>query len=147
MRLHKNPETEVAGTVMTPTLVAEYNKTILIGQLTRDPELRFTPAGTAVCEFPIGVPYHHRIQDETKKEICFVDVVAFGKRAEQCKEHLHRGSDVLVEGCLAQRRWEGPDGRRMSKYEVLVQGIQFLSKSQEGATVRPTGEWPQEKPE
>jgi single-strand DNA-binding protein len=120
--------------------VAEYNKAVLIGHLTREPELRFTPAGTAVCEFPIGVPYHYRVQEETRKEICFVDVVAFGKRAEQCKEHLHRGSDVLIEGCLAQRRWEGPDGRRMSKYEILLQGIQFLSGPQEGQTSNRTAE-------
>lgn len=65
--------------------MGEYNKVIPMGRLTRDPDLRFTPTGPAVCEFPLGAPHRYRIHDEFREEVCFIDVVAFGRSGERIK--------------------------------------------------------------
>lgn len=106
--------------------MGEYNKVILMGNLTRDPELRYTPGGLAVCEFPVAVPHRFRVQDEIREEVCYIDVVIFGRVAERTKEHLHRGSRVLVDGRLTQRRWETPEGQKRSRYEVVANTVQFI---------------------
>lgn len=111
--------------------MAEYNKVILLGNLTRDPDLRYTPSGLPVCEFSLAVHSHLRSHEELKEEVCFIDVVAFGKTGERSKSFLHKGSRVLVDGRLAQRRWEGQDGRSRSKHEVVATTVQFLDR---GAT-------------
>lgn len=106
--------------------MGEYNKVILLGNLTRDPELRYTPAGLAVCEFPLAVHHKYKIHDEIKEEVCYIDIVVFGRVGERIKEHLHRGSRVLVDGRLTQRRWETPEGQKRSKYEVVASTVQFI---------------------
>lgn len=106
--------------------MGEYNKVILLGNLTRDPDLRYTPAGLPVCEFPLAVHHRYRVHDETKEEVCYIDVVVFGRVGERSKEHLHRGSRVLVDGRLTQRRWDTPDGQKRSKYEVVANAVQFI---------------------
>ncbi|HEY1374708.1 MAG TPA: single-stranded DNA-binding protein [Candidatus Binatia bacterium] len=106
--------------------MAEYNKVILLGNLTRDPDLRYTPAGLAVCEFPLAVTHKYRIHDEVKEEVCYIDVVVFGRSAEPVKEHLRRGARALVDGRLTQRRWETPEGQKRSKYEVVAATVQFF---------------------
>ena len=106
--------------------MAEYNKVILMGNLTRDPELRYTPAGLAVCEFPLAAQHKYRVHDELKEEVCYIDVVIFGRAAENLKEHIHRGSRVLVDGRLTQRRWETPEGQKRSKHEVVAATVQFM---------------------
>lgn len=112
--------------------MAEYNKVILIGNLTRDPELRYTPGGVAVCEFPIAVHHRYRVNDEFKEEVCFIDVVLFGRVGEASKQHLRKGSRVLVDGRLSQRRWETPEGRPRSKYEVVARTVQFMGDAGPG---------------
>ncbi|HTM09275.1 MAG TPA: single-stranded DNA-binding protein [Verrucomicrobiae bacterium] len=104
----------------------EYNKVILLGNLTRDPDLRYTPQGLAVCEFPLAVTHKHRAHEEAKEEVCYIDVVVFGRSAETMKEHLHRGSRVLVDGRLAQRRWETAEGQKRNKHEVVATTVQFI---------------------
>ena len=106
--------------------MAEYNKVLLLGNLTRDPDLRYTPAGLAVSEFPLAVPHKYRIHDEIKEDVCYVDVVIFGRAGERIKGHLHKGSRVLVDGRLTQRRWETPEGQKRSKYEVVATTVQFI---------------------
>ena len=106
--------------------MGEYNKVILLGNLTRDPELRYTPAGLAVCEFPLAVHHKYKIHDEIKEDVCYIDVVVFGRVGERVKEHLHRGSRVLVDGRLTQRRWESSEGQKRSKYEVVANTVQFI---------------------
>lgn len=106
--------------------MGEYNKVILMGSLTRDPELRYTPTGLAVCEFPLAVPHRYRVQEEIKEEVCFIDVVVFGRVGERSKEHLRKGSKVLVDGRLTQRRWETAEGQRRSKHEVVAATVQFI---------------------
>ena len=106
--------------------MGEYNKVILMGNLTRDPNLRYTPQGLAVCEFPLAVHHRYRVHDETKEEVCYIDIVAFGRVGERSKEHLRKGSRVLVDGRLTQRRWETPEGQKRSKYEVVANTVQFI---------------------
>jgi len=106
--------------------MGEYNKIILMGNLTRDPELRYTPAGLAVCEFSLAVPHRSRVHEETKEDVCYIDVVVFGRIGERSKERLHKGSRVLVDGRLTQRRWETPEGQKRSKYEVIANTVQFI---------------------
>jgi len=106
--------------------MAEFNRVILIGNLTRDPELRYTSGKLAVCEFPLAVHHHYRMNDEFKEEVCYIDVVSFGRVGEVSKQHLRKGSQVLVDGRLSQGHWETPEGRKKSKYEVIARTVQFL---------------------
>ncbi len=104
-----------------------YNKIILIGNLTKDPELRYTPQGTPVASFRLAVNYRYKQSDEMKQETMFIDNVIFGKQAESCSKYLNKGSAVLVEGRLQERRWES-NGQQKSKFEVVAQSVRFLSR-------------------
>ena len=104
-----------------------YNKIILIGNLTKDPELRYTPQGTPVASFRIAVNSRFKQSDEIKQETMFIDNVVFGKQAESCSKFLSKGSPVLVEGRLQERRWE-TNGQQKSKFEVIAQTVRFLSR-------------------
>jgi single-strand DNA-binding protein len=108
--------------------MARFNKVILIGHLTRNPELRYTPDGTPIASFGLGVNRKWRQEDEMKEEVCFVDVVVFGKQAEPCAQYLTRGNGVIVDGRLLQRRWKTEDGQKRSKHEVMAQTVTFLPK-------------------
>ena len=110
-----------------------FNKVILIGNLTKDPEVRYTPQGTSVCNFRIAVNRTYKQGDEVKKEATFIDVVVFGKQADTCGQYLNKGGAVLVEGRLQERRWETDEGQQRSKFEVVAQSVRFLSKKQGGA--------------
>jgi single-strand DNA-binding protein len=107
-----------------------YNKVILIGNLTKDPELRYTPQGTPVASFRLAVNYRYRQSsagDDIKQETMFIDNVVFGRQAESCSKYLNKGSSVLVEGRLQERRWES-NGQQRSKFEVIAQSVRFLSR-------------------
>jgi single-strand DNA-binding protein len=104
-----------------------YNKIILIGNLTKDPELRYTPQGTPVASFRLAVNSKYKQSDEIKQETMFIDNVVFGKQAESCSKFLSKGSPVLVEGRLQERRWES-NGQQKSKFEVIAQTVRFLSR-------------------
>jgi len=108
-----------------------FNKVILIGNLTKDPELRYTPQGTPVASFRLAVNYRYKQSasgsDDMKQETLFIDNVVFGKQAESCSKYLNKGSSVLVEGRLTERRWES-DGQQKSKFEVIAQSVRFLSR-------------------
>ncbi len=119
-----------------------FNKIILIGNLTRDPEVRYTPQGTSVCNFGIAVNRKYKQGDETKKETTFIDVVVFGKQADTCGQYLNKGSGVLVEGRLQERRWETEDGQKRSKHEVVAQSVRFLPKRSEAAPAGTEGAIP-----
>lgn len=107
-----------------------FNRVILAGNLTRDPETRFIPSGTAVTEFAIAVNYRYKSKatNEVKEDVSFFDIVVFGKMGENCAEYLSKGRPVLVEGRLRQRRWE-QDGAKRSKIEVVADNVQFLGSS------------------
>ena len=114
--------------------MASYNRVILMGNLTRDPELRYTPGGTAVANFGIAINRRFKTEDEVREEVDFFDIVVWGKQAENCSEYLSKGRSVLVEGRLQQNRWETSEGQKRSKVEVVANTVQFLgSRSAEGA--------------
>lgn len=103
------------------------NKVFLIGNLTRDPELRYVPSGAPVATFGLAV---NRIfttqQGEKKDEVCFVRVVVFGKQAESCSQYLTKGRLVFVEGRLQYRSWE-QDGQKRNTLDIVADRVQFLS--------------------
>lgn len=107
--------------------MANLNRVFLIGNLTRDPELRYTPGGTAVANLRLAV--NRRFKDksgELKQEVCYLTVVAWDKQAELCNQYLHKGSPLFVEGRLQSRTWDGPDGKKRSVVEIRAERIQFL---------------------
>ena len=104
-----------------------FNKIILIGNLTKDPELRYTPQGTAVASFRIAVNSKIKQHGELKDETLFIGVVVFGKQAESASQYLSKGRSVLVEGRLQERIWE-KDGQKHSRMEGVASSVRFLSK-------------------
>lgn len=107
--------------------MATLNKVFLIGNLTRDPELRYIPSGSAVATFTIGVNRVYKTQTGEKKEqASFLRIVVWGRRAEVCGEYLKKGSPVFVEGRLQSRDWQTQDGQKRNTVEVIADNIQFL---------------------
>jgi single-strand DNA-binding protein len=107
--------------------MANFNRVILLGNLTRDPELRYTPSNAPVCSFDLAVNRSYTTQaGERRDEVCYITIVAWGKQAETCAEYLSKGRSALVEGRLTQRSWETPDGQKRSKHEVVADRVQFL---------------------
>lgn len=105
-----------------------YNKVVLLGRVTRDIELRFTPGGTAVADFSLAVNHIYKKQDGEKvEEVSFIDITAFGKQAETLEKYVGKGKALLVEGRLKQDRWETEDGKNRSKLKVSLDSFQFIS--------------------
>lgn len=117
-----------------------FNRVILIGNLTRDPEVRYTPQGTSVCNFGIAVNRKFKQGDETKEEVTFINIVVFGKQADTCGQYLNKGSSVLVEGRLKENRWETEEGQKRSRHEVVAQSVRFLSRKQGDANTSSSGQ-------
>ncbi len=108
--------------------MTSFNKVILIGNLTKDPEIRYTPSGTAVANLGLAVNHRYKQGDEMRDDVCFIDIVVFGKQAENCGQYLSKGQGIIVDGRLQQRRWESEDGQKRSRHEVVAQSVRFLSK-------------------
>jgi len=107
--------------------MASLNKVLLIGNLTRDPELRYIPSGSAVTSFTLAMNRVYKLQSgEKKEETSFIRVVVWGRMAEICNEYLKKGRPVFVEGRLQSRSWDGPDGQKRSAVEVIATSVQFL---------------------
>ena len=107
--------------------MANYNKVILLGNLTRDPQLSFLPSQTPVCEFGLAVNRRWRGQDgQQKEDTCFIDCRCYGKQAETFNQYMNKGKPVLVEGRLQLDTWEGKDGQKRSKHRVFVERFQFI---------------------
>jgi len=105
------------------------NIVILAGHLTRDPELKYTPSETAVCSFGLAINHGWKGKDgEDKTEVCFIDVVMFGKRAETLNKYFKKGGAILVQGRLKLDQWE-KDGRKQSKISVIADSFQFVGDS------------------
>jgi single-strand DNA-binding protein len=108
--------------------MASFNKVILAGNLTRDPELRYTPKGTAIAR--LGIACNRKWKSETgelKEEVTFVDVDAFGKQAETIGQYLKKGRPILLEGRLRYDTWEDKQsGQKKSKLGVVLESFQFL---------------------
>lgn len=111
-------------------MAASLNKVFLMGNLTRDPELRYIPSGQAVASFSVAINRTYNSQSgEKKEEVSFVRVVVWRRLAEVCNEYLKKGSPVLVEGRLQSRSWEAQDGSKRSTLEVIADNIQFLPRA------------------
>ena len=125
--------------------MANYNRVVLMGNLTRDPELRYTPNGSAVASFAIAVNRRYKVDNEKREETSFFDIVFFGKPAEIIAEYMKKGRPILVEGRLQQRRWETDDGQKRSKVEVVGENFQFLGgRDPESSRPAPEGSEPPE---
>lgn len=117
--------------------MASLNRVLLIGNLTRDPELRYIPSGSAVATFTVAVNRVYKTQTGEKKEqTSFIRIVVWGRRAEVCGEYLSKGSPVFVEGRLQSRDWEAQDGQKRNTVEVVADNVQFLrsGEKREGAS-------------
>ena len=113
--------------------MASLNKVLLIGNLTRAPELRYTPSGTAVSDLRLAVNRSYTTQGgEKREETCFLTVVVWGKQAESAAQYLDKGSPVLVEGRLQTRDWETKDGQKRNVVEVVAERLQFLGRGRAG---------------
>ena len=128
--------------------MANLNKVFLMGNLTRDPELRYVPSGTAVATFTIAVNRVYLTQSGEKKEqVSFIRVVVWGRRAEVCGEYLSKGSPVFVEGRLQSRSWETQDGQKRSTIEIIADNVQFLRGGEKHGPAGKQGVQPPEEVE
>lgn len=113
---------------------ASFNKVFLIGNLTRDPELRYIPSGQAVTSFTVATNRTYMSPSGEKKEdASFIRVVTWGRSAEVCNEYLKKGSQVFVEGRLQSRSWQAQDGSKRSTLEVIAARVQFLGSPRGGS--------------
>lgn len=113
--------------------MASYNRIILVGNLTRDPELSYTPSQTPVCKFGIATNRQWRDRDGNQREdVCFVDCTLFGRGGEVFKQYMAKGKPVLVEGRLVLEQWNAQDGSKRSKHSVFVENFTFLGGGGQG---------------
>jgi len=109
--------------------MANLNKVMLIGNMTRDPQLSYLPSQTPVVEFGIATTRKYKKQDGSQgEETCFVDCQMFGKRAEVVNQYFKKGDPIFVEGRLKFDSWQGQDGAKRSKLRVFVENFEFLGK-------------------
>lgn len=121
--------------------MANFNKVILAGNLTRDPQLSYLPSNTPVCEFGMAINRKWRGQDgEMRDETCFVDLRCYGRPAETLNQYMSKGRPLLVEGRLKYDQWEGKDGGKRSKLYVVVDQFQFLGSPGAGGRGGPRTE-------
>ena len=108
------------------------NKIIILGNLTRDPQLSYTPNQTAVVDFGMATNRKWKAQDGAdREEVCFIDCRMFGKRAEVINKYVHKGEKLLVEGRLTFDSWEAQDGTKRTKHRINVENFEFISNKQE----------------
>ena len=115
--------------------MASFNKVILVGNLTRDPEVRYSPSGPAVCDISLAVnsQWTDRKTNERKEEVTFVEVTLWGRTAEIAGEYLAKGRPVLIEGRLSLDSWEDKEtGQKRSKLKVIADGMQLLGSRDGG---------------
>jgi single-strand DNA-binding protein len=109
--------------------MASLNKVMLIGNMTRDPQLSYLPSQTAVVEFGMAISRKFKKQDGSQgEETCFVDCQMFGKRAEVVNKYFKKGDPIFVEGRLKFDQWNAQDGSKRSKLRVFVENFEFLGK-------------------
>jgi single-strand DNA-binding protein len=116
-------------------MAASLNRVLLMGNLTRDPEVKYTPKGTAVCDLGIAINDTYKAQDGSFKEtVTFVDVEVWGRTAENCKQYLTKGRPVFIEGQLRLDQWETPQGEKKSRMKVRADRVQFLGGGERGGS-------------
>jgi single-strand DNA-binding protein len=105
-----------------------YNKVILVGNLTRDVELKYTPTGTAIAKFGLATnrTYKDNVTGENKQEVMFIDITVFGRSAEIANQYLRKGRRVLIEGRLVLDQWVDQTGQKRSKHSIVAEKVQFM---------------------
>jgi single-strand DNA-binding protein len=118
------------------------NKVMMMGHLTRDPQLSYLPSQMEVVDFGLATSHKYKKQDGTTVEdTCFVDCQMFGKRASVLQKYLHKGDPLFIEGRLKFESWQAQDGTKKSKHKVVVEEFQFIprqEKSQQSEPAKPT---------
>jgi single-strand DNA-binding protein len=113
--------------------MSSFNRVILMGNLTRDPQLKYLPSNTAVCEFGLAVNHRWRDKDgNQREEVCFVDVSAFGRQGETINQYMTKGRPILIEGRLKYDTWTAQDGTKRSKHNVIVENFTFVGSRTDG---------------
>jgi single-strand DNA-binding protein len=109
-----------------------YNKVILVGNLTRDVELKYTPTGTAIAKFGLATnrTYKDNLTGENKQEVMFIDITVFGRSAEIANQYLRKGRRVLIEGRLVFDQWVDQSGQKRSKHSIVAEKVQFMENKQ-----------------
>ena len=116
--------------------MANLNRVFLAGNLTRDPEVRYTPTGTAVTDLGLAVNDTYKTKTgETKETTTFVDIVVWGRQAETCGEYLSKGSPALIEGRLQLEQWQTESGEKRSRLRVHADRVQFLGRPKKSGEV------------
>jgi single-strand DNA-binding protein len=118
--------------------MANFNKVILAGNLTRDPEVRYTPKGMAIAKFGLAINRTWKNESgETKEEVTFVDIDAFGRQAEVISQYLKKGRPILVEGRLKLDQWDDKQtGQKRSRLGIVLEGFQFLDSGRSDGSSR-----------
>jgi single-strand DNA-binding protein len=126
--------------------MAGFNRVILLGNLTRDPELKYLPSNTPVCEFGLAVNRRWRDKDGANKDdVCFVEVSAFGRQAEVVNQYMTKGKPILIEGRLKYDSWTGQDGTKRSRLSVVAENFQFVGAREGGSPGGNAGGAPYER--
>jgi len=110
-----------------------YNKVILVGNLTRDVEIRYTQSGSALAKVGIATSRKFKVNGEQREEVMFIDLTFFGRTAEVANQYLRKGSKVLVEGRLILEQWVAQDGTKRSRHSVTVESMQMLDSRADSA--------------
>jgi single-strand DNA-binding protein len=119
--------------------MANFNKVLLMGNLTRDPQLSYLPSQTPVVDFGIAVNRKWTSKEgESKEEVCFVDCRAFGKTAETINKYMRKGRQIFIEGRLQFDQWTAQDGSKRSKHRVHVDNFQFIGGAPAGGAAQAT---------
>ncbi|MCP5007690.1 MAG: single-stranded DNA-binding protein [Planctomycetes bacterium] len=112
--------------------MSNYNRVTLIGNITRDPELKQMPSGSALVSFGMAINRNWKGKDgEKREETCFVDITMFGKRAEVIDEYFSKGSSIFIDGRLQYQQWDAKDGSKRSALKVIAEDFQFMGSRQE----------------
>lgn len=111
--------------------MASYNRVIMMGNLTRDPEIKQLTSGQSVCRFSIASSrqYKNRQSGNVTQEVCFIDIDVWGPQADVCKQYLNKGKSVLIEGRLKLDSWQDADGNKRSKHTIVADRVTFVSSA------------------
>jgi len=114
-----------------------YNRVILVGNLTRDVELKYTPSGMAIAKFGLATNrnYKDNTTGEMKQEVMFIDITVFGRSAEVANQYLKKGKKVLIEGRLVLEQWVDSSGQKRSKHSIVADKVQFMDPKESSGDV------------
>ena len=125
-----------------------FNKVIMIGNLTRDIELKYIPSGAAIAKSAIATSHKYKTQTgEQKEEVCFLDFNVFGKQAEVLNQYVKKGSKVMLEGRLVFEQWTAQDGTNRSRHSLRVENFKFLDSKADSNNMQQQGGYGQMAPQ